>query len=122
MKLDKSHQSKNVEDRSKDTSAGAFKSNPHKNPALVRVDLQRRKEFQEFGKEKIKDTLDNKKSPFRKMLKNMDKPIPPLNPNDKTPIPTERPDPSKPYTKPTVFTNLKGYTSQVTPGDWKEKK
>lgn len=122
MKLDKSKQSKNVEDRTQESSTTAFKTDRTKNPAYLRVKEQREEEYYEYGKEVIKKTMDNKKSPFRKMLKDMDKPLPRTKKHADIPIPTERPDPSKPYTKPTVFTNLTGYDSQVTPGEWKEKK
>lgn len=122
MKLDKSKQSKNVEDRTQESSTTAFKTDRTKNPAYLRVKEQREEEYYEYGKEVIKKTMDNKKSPFRKMLKDMDKPLPKTKKHADIPIPTERPDPSKPYTKPTVFTNLTGYDSQVTPGEWKEKK
>lgn len=122
MKLDKSRQSVNIEDQRGNSSASAFKTDRTKNPAILRVKEQRRKELEEYGEKAVKQTMDNKNSPFRKILKDMDKPLPHVKKHADIPIPTERPDPSKPYTKPTIFTNLTGYNSQVTPGDWKEKK
>lgn len=123
MKLDKNKQSKNVEDRSQESSTTAFKTDRTKNPAYLRVKEQREKEYAQYGKEVIKKTLSDKGNPFRKMIKHMDKPQPKPKKHADIPIPTERPDPSKPYEHPKVFTELKGnYNSQVTPGEWKEKK
>lgn len=60
--------------------------------------------YDEWGSQRIKATLQTKNSPFTPMLKGMDKPSPKQSANAKIPIPTERPDPTKPYTKPKVFT------------------
>lgn len=122
MKLDKSRKSKNVEDRSRDTSTTAFKTDPDKNPALLRIKQQREKEYTDYGEKVIKQTMSDKNNPFRKTLKHMDKPQSEPHPNSDIPIPTARPDPSVPYKRPKIFTNLTGYNSQVTPGEWKEKK
>jgi hypothetical protein len=100
--------SKNVEDRTGDTSVYA----PHRNPASMRAvslsrtneikaaeerDLQRIKDLGE--KNPLRDSLKGMDTEYRKALKHPDKSKP-------IPIPTERPDPSKPYKRPTVFTSL----------------
>lgn len=98
MRLDKSRRSKNVEDRTRDTSATAFKSNPKKNPAIQRVIAARNKEYDEFGRGAIKKTKKTSAT-FKDMHKGMDKAFKKAkrNPrkNTRTPIPTPRPDPRK---------------------------
>lgn len=117
-------QSINVEDQRGNSSATAFKSNPKVNPALVRVKKEREQEYADESNGAIANTMAGN-SPFKDMLKDMSKPLPKQSSNASIPIPTARPDPSQPYGpngKPKVFTNLTGYTSQVTPGDFQELK
>lgn len=99
--------SKNVEDRSRDTSVFAPHSNPRGNAIINRSRLI----------EEVVSRLTNSGNAqraagtsFEPMLAGMDKSYAQRkkqkrDPDARIPIPTERPDPTVPYKRPTVFTN-----------------
>lgn len=107
MKLNKSRRSKNVEDRSRESSGPAPRGgNPRKSYAAA--EMKERIKYQDWGTAKIRETMADKDNLFRPMITKMDHQIreAKLRPrkNTKIPVPTARPDPKKPYKRPTVFT------------------
>jgi hypothetical protein len=111
--------SKNVEDRSSDTSSYA----PHRNPAENKIaNESRAKEVAALARKGREDVKDwGKKNPAYDALKAMDdwesKPEKDAN----VPIPTERPDPNAPYVKPTVMLPRDDKGGMLRPGSGKEK-
>jgi hypothetical protein len=93
--------SKNVEDRSGDTSVYA----PHRNPAENKIANESRKRETEALAKKTREDVEKmgKKNPFYDTLQAMENWKPERRKNANIPIPSERPDPSEPYTKPTVM-------------------
>ncbi len=101
MKLRGRRQSRNVEDRSRDTSVSA----PHRNPQSVRAIVESRSAEMKSYEDRNRKTLGEakrRKNSISPMLKGIGKRLK-SDPGAKIPIPTPRPTPDKNYKHPKLW-------------------